>query len=48
MTIEDCRKRAEEARQKALRLTHRDRDVWLRLAEEYDRIADRLEQAAKK
>lgn len=43
MTGNDCRKRAEAARQAATR-HRRDRDIWLLIAEKYDRLADDLDR----
>lgn len=44
MISKDCRRRAEEARQRARQAKHHDRDTWLQIAEKYDRLADDLDQ----
>ncbi len=44
MISKDCRKRAEEARQRSRQLKHHDRDTWLQIVEKYDRLADDLDR----
>lgn len=43
MTGSDCRKRAEEARQQAALVNHRDQEIWLQIADKYDRLASELD-----